>query len=336
MKKSRFLTLIRILGAFIALLILFYLTESPESGSVILGEPPVLYSNQAQDNLEEIFEEAILDAKKSILLIIYSLNDKKIINALNQKANENVQIEVIHDPKTPQFGFNSLLPQIEQPSQKLSGLMHQKILIIDKEKIWIGSANMTTDSLKLHDNLVIALQNPQIANLIEQKLPFFESEVAEQKFEFWNLPKKGKNSLNRLIQLLDEAQQTIRVAMFTFTHPELIDALIRAHKRGVEVEVVLDRDQAFAVSYVALEALARAQINLSLSSGVGLLHHKFAWIDEQMLINGSANWTRSAFTRNRDCFVVLAPLTPSQKDKMESVWKNCRAYSKRYRFKEAA
>ncbi len=74
--------------------------------------------------------------------------------------------------------------------------------------------------------------------------------------------------------------------------------------------------------------LEKGGIPVHLSTGQGLLHYKFAYIDEKILINGSANWTAAAFKDNDDFFLVIHPLTDKQtltdqqKNKMSELWKN--------------
>jgi len=246
-----------------------------------------------------------------------------VIHALNQKAQKGVEITVVHDTSTNQKGYEKLVKIHRQPL-KMSGLMHQKILIVDHEKVWIGSANFTTESLRLHDNLVTGLISPELSQTILHEKPQRTFKIGGQLFEFWNLPRDRKEGLTRLIKLIDAAQKTVRVAMYTWTHPLLTEAIIRAHERGVSVELILDRGQANGVGRKALKSLINSGVSVWLSSGHKLLHHKCLWVDGTILVNGSANWTRAAFSRNRDCFFILHNLTEDQQKKMESMWSRTR------------
>lgn len=334
--NKRLIKTARWLASLFILLLLYFLVETEELELVSSENPPVFYANQCHDNLEKMYVNAIDGAESSILLIIYSLSDKELINALNRKSAEGVKIKVIHDSKTPRYGFEKLCSKIDKEAVKISGLMHQKILVIDRQKVWLGSANMTTESLKVHDNLVVGLCDERLAQMILSNTPFDEHLLENQKIEYWSFPQKGKEGLQRLIELIDRAESSVRVAMFTWTHPDLSQAVIRAKNRGIQVQIVLDRDQAAAVSQKALEILQSAKIDVRLSNGPGLLHHKFAWIDEKTLINGSANWTKSAFTRNWDCFIILTPLNETQNQKMRELWRRTIALSKSQPLKEAA
>jgi phosphatidylserine/phosphatidylglycerophosphate/cardiolipin synthase-like enzyme len=327
MRKKNFKSLIRWLTSFLILLIVFYFSEKQNLDQPQENQAAVLYSNTCHDDLEALFLNAIAQANESILLVIYSLSDKRVIEALNRQAKNGVSVKVIHDLTTPPHGFQALCKGIEKQGVKLSGLMHQKILIVDHKKVWLGSANFTTESLKLHANLVVGLIHPGLANQIEKQQCYYLTSCGNEKLEFWSLPERGKEGLKRLISLLDGAQKTVRVAMYTWTNRELTQATIRAHQRGVKVEVILDQGQALSVSRPSLEKLLGAGVDVRLSQGLGLLHHKFAWIDETYLINGSANWTSAAFKRNKDCFLIIYPLTEEHNQKMEELWKKTKILS---------
>src|SRR4051812_43534824 len=45
----------------------------------------------------------------------------------------------------------------------------------------------------------------------------------------------------RLIEQIDKENKSIHVCIYTFTHRAIADALVEAKKRGVEVEVIVDR-----------------------------------------------------------------------------------------------
>lgn len=305
-------------GAVTLLLFLIFLLLNDEKITPQLqsGEPPTLFCTD--DRLDLIYQQAIMEAQRSIVLFMYSLSDDKILHALNKKAKEGIEITVIHDPKTGDK--KRLSKKINNIPREMPGLMHRKILVVDEERVWLGSANFTSESLKVHDNLVTALICPALAETLIEEKPGRHYIIGGQRVDLWRTPEEGEESLQRLIELIDGARSTIRVAMFTWTHHALTQAVIRAHKRGVKVEIALDQVQAQGSGSKAYAALKRAKIPLFLSSGNKFLHHKFAWIDGEILVNGSANWTHSAFTRNADCFLILYELNEKQCALLHKVW----------------
>lgn len=320
MKSKRQIKTLRWLFSCLAFFSLFYLVEYQDKTLNFSSDEPAIFSNQAHDDLEKLYIQALQEAKESILLVIYSLNDQKLINLLNQKAEDSLAVNVFYDPSTPQKGFQKLSEKIHKEPLKPRGLMHQKILVTDDSKVWIGSANWTRESLKLHDNLVVLFKSRLLAEAIRSREPRYEEHLGNQEFEFYSLPQAGKEACEKLMQLIDGAKKTVKVAMYTLTHSELTNRVISAHKRGVKVEVILDRGQAGGVSHKVLKSLQEAHVPVRLNTGMGLLHHKFLLIDDELLAQGSTNWTQAAFSRNMDCFTILSPLTETQKKKMEKVW----------------
>jgi phosphatidylserine/phosphatidylglycerophosphate/cardiolipin synthase-like enzyme len=43
-----------------------------------------------------------------------------------------------------------------------------------------------------------------------------------------------------IVKLIDNAQHSLDIAAFAFTHPDIANAVIRAHQRGVKVRTVMD------------------------------------------------------------------------------------------------
>ncbi len=290
----------------------------------VLGDPPKLYSNQCQQDLSLVFLEAIRRANYSIHLVMFGLSDPGILQALQKKADEEMLVTIYYDAK----GSPNLRQHLREckihPVQH-GGLMHQKILILDEELVLLGSANMTPQSLRMHDNLVIGLQNKKIASFLKQKAPFsaghLRTSVGGQTVDLWTLPDPKGQSLQAIRKTLRGARHSIRAALFTLTLPSLIDELILAHKRGVSVTVVLDMHSGLGASANAAATLQKAGVRIRFSQGIQLLHHKFVLIDDQTLIAGSTNWTRAAFTQNSDCLIMLHHLLPEQKTWMTSLWK---------------
>ena len=111
---------------------------------------------------------------------------------------------------------------------------------------------------------------------------------------------------------IGQAKEKIDVAMYAFTSRELAWALVDARKRGVEVRVLLDGDFA-RNTYSKGVFLDRKGLNVRLdmshlkASGksTGRMHHKFALIDNRVVIAGSYNWTASAERRNDEVLLVF-------------------------------
>lgn len=292
-----------------------------------------LYSNQANDDLRATMLAAIGAAEESILLAIYNLSDGKVIKALKNKAQEGIPVTVIVDGKAAPQASKLLGNQVKTIRRSPVGLMHLKILVVDHKQVWIGSANMSYDSLRTHGNLIVAMENAPLAEEISRYLIALPQTGAAppsaatpirfaqegQDGDLWFLP-DNKKAMPALLDQIMSAKSSLKVAMFTWTHPELTQAIIDAHRRGVEVTAVIDHNQGQGAGAEVVHKLQEAGVPTYLSHGSGLLHYKMLIVDDAILVIGSANWTRSAFVRNDDCFLILWPLTADQQDYLRKMW----------------
>jgi cardiolipin synthase len=299
--------------------------------------PLQIYSNQTQDDLTQLYLHAINKADRSITLVIYSLTDRDLIRALNDKSRAGIPLYIVCDA-TASPDLSQKLPWATIVRRSGKGLTHQKILCIDDTLTVLGSANLTGESLKLHGNLVFVLDNQALTTALTSKIKSMDqyngstpllhqtTQMGEQTVELWILP-DDPDAVKRMITLFRSAKKSIKVAMFAWTRIDFTQELIRAAARGVKVEVVIDRSLGKGAGAKIVRMLSESGIPVALSTGKGLLHHKFAYIDDDVLVNGSANWTGGAFKFNDDCFIIAYPLTTDQRKKMNSLWDRIRKQS---------
>lgn len=314
------------------LMTLFLFTEEGLKPSIasLPGELPSLHSSQAGDKLQDTYISAILSAKKSIELMTYSLKDVKIIQALND-ASKKVKVKVVYDANSSPGVEKLLAKKIKQVPRDASGLMHLKILILDEHDVWLGSANMTRESLKSHANLVAHIDHPDFTSVVKDKckqlcegsyeapIPPKSFKINKQNIELRFLP-DDKTAVDKLKTMIGSAKKTIQVAMYTFTRKDLAECLVQARDRGVDVQVVMDKGMAQHTCKKIVTYLKRKKIPLVLSDKGGLMHHKFVLIDERILAHGSANWTGNAFKQNDDYIMIITNLSAAQKKVLRAVW----------------
>jgi phosphatidylserine/phosphatidylglycerophosphate/cardiolipin synthase-like enzyme len=147
-----------------------------------------------------------------------------------------------------------------------------------------------------------------------------EFSVGGQRVELWFLP-ENKAAHSRIIELIDKAHSKLCVAMFMWTRQDFTQAVVRAQARGVHSECLIDRNAGRGAAKRVVKTLRESNIPIALNRGIPLLHHKFAYIDNKTLITGSANWTKSAFQYNDECFMILHNLSSAQQAVLNTVWK---------------
>jgi phosphatidylserine/phosphatidylglycerophosphate/cardiolipin synthase-like enzyme len=295
------------------------------------GESPRLYSNQCQQDIRATLLNAIRQASSSVHLVMFGLSDRAILTALKEKIQKNIPTTIYYDTGGSPKLFKFLQGANVHPV-KNTGLMHQKIVVLDNSMVFVGSANMTTPSLKMHDNLVLGFVSPSVARFLQSHKPFspgyFQTKVGKQELELWLLPDPRGHALASLRKKIRNAKRTIKIALFTFTHQGLVDELLEARTRGVNVSIVIDMHSGMGASSRTVERLEKGGISVLLSQGMQLLHHKFIYIDDQMLVMGSANWTKAAFYKNSDCILSLNHLNSEQKRFMTNLWRKIETKTK--------
>ncbi|NGX38776.1 MAG: Cardiolipin synthase [Chlamydiae bacterium] len=280
--------------------------------------PLKFYSNVLCSDLKRVTIRAIENAHSSIVLYIYGLTDPDLIRLLKKKQAEGVYVKVFFDPKASK----RLPKELNAYPVKARGLMHRKILIIDEQLTLLGTANFTPQSLKMHSNLIFGAWDKDLSCFLKDSIDSFQVfEIGETELHSFLLPDFGKEALAHLEEELRSAKKGIRVAMFTLTHPRLVDALIEAINNNIPVEIAIDRYTEKGASKKAITRLREAGAKIIVSQGSELLHHKWALIDESTLIMGSANWTVAAFTKNQDCLFLFRGLQRQEQKTLNRVWK---------------
>jgi cardiolipin synthase A/B len=284
-------------------------------------ENPVLfYSNQTRQDIKRIFCKALQNAKHSIFLSFYGISDPQILTLLSAKKNTSIRVEF--DPSASVNLKNILPPSIDVIPLKVKGLMHRKIATFDHAQVFLGSANLTTTSLRHHANLVLGLYSPPLASFLEHPTTTsFAFTIETLSAELYLLPDPEETGIKRLIDQIQKAKKNIRIAMFTLTHPALSAELTKAKKRGVDVCLCIDYYTARGASKKTLTAMEKEGVQIFLSQGRELLHHKWAIVDEETLIMGSANWTRAAFSKNHDFLLFLFSLDQKKINYLNKLWK---------------
>lgn len=118
--------------------------------------------------------------------------------------------------------------------------------------------------------------------------------------------KTGPLSESWIIDMIDNSHERVWVSVYTFTLPNMREALVRAHKRGVDVRVILEKFP-FWNTTISRETETFLKVNniplhLSGEKQFAFMHAKFMVIDESWIVE-TANWTRASFSSNREFFI---------------------------------
>jgi len=148
----------------------------------------------------------------------------------------------------------------------------------------------------------------------------FERQYGKSRQEVFDSPLPIQTQVNALcafneecegvvLQNIDQSEESIWVAAYAFTRTRIAAALIRAHQRGVRVEVKMDANQAeFAGAQKLIEWLRSEGIPVTLIHTAGeysAMHNKFMVFDLSRVVAGSYNFTTVAQVSNWENLVWL-------------------------------
>ena len=152
-----------------------------------------------------------------------------------------------------------------------------------------------------------------------------------------NAIKEGAG-LNKLLSRLKTAEKSIDVCLFNITSEQLTKCVTDTIDKGVKVRLIVDGSTfqssgtqvkkflaagAFVRSSWKPESALDKNSGDTEANGDYLMHHKFAIIDESILITGSFNWTMQALMGNNENIIITTSpdiLNPFLEE-FESLWK---------------
>jgi phosphatidylserine/phosphatidylglycerophosphate/cardiolipin synthase-like enzyme len=117
-----------------------------------------------------------------------------------------------------------------------------------------------------------------------------------------------------IVAAIDAARHEVLVQAYSFTDHSIARALVRARKRGAEVRVVADREQARSLPQNVLPELLAGGVEVWLDGNFQAAHNKIIIIDADAphatTITGSYNFTIAAQRGNAENVIVLRDNAP--------------------------
>lgn len=302
---------------------------------------PSIHFSTPSGELREAFLETIRQAKISIVCMTFTFSDPELIELLVQKAEVGVKVAVAIDKGHENFlwPYRDKITLITKDASQ--GRLHHKIMVVDQEKIWIGSANFSPEALLKQNNTMIHLESKELALALHQELEALsgvrkrnpvqpppikmEGHTIELllfprvPFGVANSPEKMLNEAGkkRIIEMIDSAKTSLRFAVSVWTDPDLASAVIRAKQRGVAVQVLVWKK---SDSREIVSLFEREKILVIEKPHLTLMHNKWALIDNEHFLNCSANWSKSWFARNDESAILIHSLTLQEQQSLNDCW----------------
>lgn len=113
----------------------------------------------------------------------------------------------------------------------------------------------------------------------------------------------GNYCIDKIQERFKLAKHRVDICVFTIADDEITEAIIDAHERGIRIRIITDDEKALDVGS-DIDYLRSKGIAVHTDHSSSHMHHKFAIFDNQYLLNGSFNWTRSASRHNQENIII--------------------------------
>ncbi|TFH32656.1 MAG: DUF1669 domain-containing protein [Anaerolineales bacterium] len=264
---------------------------------------------------------AIDAAQYSVDMAIYKLDLWSLRDALIEAYQRGVRVRVVvESANAGEAEIEALVARgIKVREDQREALMHHKFTVIDGFEVWTGSMNYSVNGAYRHDNNLLRVRSAEVGadytrefeemfvedrfgGLSRADTPFPETQVDGYPVEVYFSPDDGVQA--HLVDLLQESQTSIEMLAFSLTSDLLGEALLEAARDGVNVRIVVERDQAGNTGS-EVERLLQAGIPLRLDTNPNSMHHKVIVIDGSTVVTGSYNFSRSAEDFNDENVIIV-------------------------------
>jgi phosphatidylserine/phosphatidylglycerophosphate/cardiolipin synthase-like enzyme len=192
-----------------------------------------------------------------------------VAEALRDAAARGVAVRIAynadHDERVfppPPRTKPELIESLPFPTRGIPGipdLMHHKYVVRDGESVWTGSANWTTDSWTLQENVIVLTHAPAVA--AEYARNFGELwthgdvdrsgheeprtvDLGGRQTRAWFTPGHGEELSHRIARAIGRARERIRIASPVITAGPVLGTLAQvAAEARVDLRGVVDRTQ---------------------------------------------------------------------------------------------
>jgi phosphatidylserine/phosphatidylglycerophosphate/cardiolipin synthase-like enzyme len=271
---------------------------------------------------------------------VFDVNDRRIVDALLDAHAAGVEVTLLTAAyhMEPWRSWETEYPRLQQAGVNLVGVvrdesiaasMHTKFAIFDGQVVTTGSYNWETVSADDNAEDMLLIRSEALAAVYERMF----AAVAAEPFQAWPADSahpvevyyaQEHDLAGVIVEALDAATDEVQVAMFTLRSMvddggrDVLDALVDAQARGVHVRLVLERNICDEGEYygaitpddgtdewLASQGIEVVEIDIDdAGDEYAAMHHKFAVIDGETVLLGSANWSSMTQLSDDDLMVV--------------------------------
>jgi len=259
-----------------------------------------------EDNCSEKLSYMIQLSNESVDCAFYDLDLENVIDSLK---NENYRLVVDKENTEHLSGLEYVANYGKYQ------LTHNKFCIIDSKIITTGSFNPTDRGANHNNNNLVIIYSRYLAENYQQEF----DELYNKQFGKGNLVKYPEiiynskkienyfcpedNCQQQVISELEQANKNIYFMTFSFTDDDIGGLLIQKHNQGIEIKGIFEKFQ--NSQYSEYKKLKENNMDVIFDNNKYNMHHKVFIIDENTVITGSYNPTKSGNEKNDENIIII-------------------------------
>jgi phosphatidylserine/phosphatidylglycerophosphate/cardiolipin synthase-like enzyme len=305
--------------------------ETPGGGWYQVYFTSPQYPDEEEDHFGGIDEKLVAlinDAQSSIDVAAYELDLENVADALIKAHEDGVAVRLVTDTdNVDETAVQNIrragIPVVDDDR---NSIMHDKFVIIDGDTVLTGSWNLTENGTYRNNNNAIVIHSTALAENYETE---FEEMFVNKEFgpdAFTETPNRRVSIMGeigeaemaivenyfapedevtmQIVEHLQEADQSVYFMAFSFTDDRIGKLLLDRYTAGLEVKGVFEK-RGSDVEYGEYTPMRDLGIDVLVDGNPYIMHHKVFIIDEEKIILGSFNFTRSADRSNDENILII-------------------------------
>ncbi len=273
---------------------------------------------------DRVITNAIAGAKKTLLLEMYLLTERNVINALEEASQRGIDVRVMLEIHP--YGGGSVSPQETLDRLKAAGvnakatspnfsLTHEKGMVIDGKTAYIMTSNFTASALgssnytKNREYGIIDSNAQDVQAVID----IFNADWNHSFPQITDpdLVVSPVNSRAAFTALINSTHHTLLVEAEEMQDSNIEQAIVNAGKRGVQVQVILpspnssSSDSTGDSNSSGISAIGQSGVQVKEDPRL-YMHAKIIVADGQKAFVGSENISSASLDGNRELGIIVS------------------------------
>ncbi len=119
--------------------------------------------------------------------------------------------------------------------------------------------------------------------------------------------KKKREVLDSILSFISNTKSSLKIYAYSFNHPEIIEALVKARNRSVKIEFLLDSKETY-------DLLKENRFTFKIWNSTSLHHIKIFVSDEKKIFLGTGNFSRNGLTLDYNGYIEFELEKYKEKD----------------------